>query len=91
MTGLDNNNFPAFNAAARYLRQHNYSVANPATKGIIDGWTWTDYLKTDLQQLLRCDSIYMLRGWRKSKGARLEYYVAKALGYTILFEGRDCL
>lgn len=43
------------------------------------------YLKTDLQYLMNCDSIYMIYNWRKSRGAKLEHIVAKELGLNIIY------
>lgn len=48
--------------------------------------TWEDYMEIDLAALLRCEGIYMLNNWGASKGARVEYAVAKELGLTILFQ-----
>lgn len=47
---------------------------------------WSDYMKECLQALLFCDTIYMLRGWEDSKGAKLEHHVAGVLGMEILEE-----
>jgi hypothetical protein len=32
------------------------------------------------------DAIYMMAGWKRSKGARCEYIHAKARGHEIMFE-----
>lgn len=86
MTGLPGNNFPAFHAAARRLRQQGYRVHNPATKGELEGWTWADYMRYDLKKLVECEAILLLDGWWQSRGANLEYTVAQQLGMTVLFE-----
>lgn len=80
MTGLPEFNFPAFNAAEAMLREQGYDVENPASKGIIDGWEWEDYLRLDLRLITECDAIYLLPGWENSRGARLEVHVADELG-----------
>lgn len=33
-----------------------------------------------------CTAIYMMRGWEKSKGAKAEWTLAKALGLDIFYE-----
>ena len=92
MTGYADWNFPAFNAAAADLRAQGLRVINPADHGLVDGAEWADYLRTDLVQLLTCERIHLLPGWRKSKGAQLELHVAKALGLQItLAEGAESL
>ena len=79
MTGRPAHNFPAFNAAEKELRSAGYEVANPADKGLLDGWEWADYLRHDIVQLLNCDGVATLPGWRSSKGALLEVHIARQL------------
>lgn len=54
MTGLLNNNFPAFDEAEHYLKAHGYEVVNPANLNRqhpeLDGRVRRDY-----QQLIRQD------------------------------------
>ncbi len=49
-------------------------------------WSWEDYMEKDLGALLRCEGIYMLKNWGNSRGARIEYAVAKEMGLTIEFQ-----
>lgn len=80
MTGKPGHNFQAFNAAAVRLEKLGFEVANPADKGIVEGWSWADYLRYDLKILVDCDAIFLLDGWEESEGANLEYHVAQRLG-----------
>ena len=75
-----------FDRAAKKLRQEGMSCWNPAAGDEDPNKTWSDYMREDLAALLRCRAIFMLKGWRFSKGARLERKVAKALGYMIMYE-----
>lgn len=84
MTGHEDHNFPAFNDAAEVLRIAGFEVENPAEKGIIEEWSWEDYLRYDLAKLVECEAIHLLPGWRSSRGARLEAYVAGELGMHFL-------
>ncbi len=89
MSGLPDENFPAFNAAARALRSVGYEVVNPAefkvdVKGLEGKARWNKFLKADIKALMDCDGIVMLPGWRDSEGALLEHSNAKALDFTIL-------
>lgn len=43
-------------------------------------------VKKRITALLDCNSIYMLKGWRKSKTARLEHFIALKLGMKIEIE-----
>lgn len=45
--------------------------------------SWSDYMKEDIKELVDCDAIFMLKGWRKSKGAQLEIHIARELGLKI--------
>ena len=75
-----------FARAEEKLRRQRLHVFNPAKNEVDPDKTWTDYMKYDIRQLLGCSAIYLLKGWRKSKGARLEYRIAKALGLIIMRE-----
>ena len=44
------------------------------------------YMKADLEILLKCSTILMLKGWEGSKGALLEYQIAQALGLEVMYE-----
>ena len=61
-------------------------VVNPVNFNV-EGLTWEDYIKVDLAMLEICDAIYMLKDWVDSKGAKIEFDHADALGKTILYEG----
>ena len=80
MTGLPKFNYPAFHAEAARLRLLGYHVENPAENNAPAGTTWDGYMRLALVQLVTCDCIALLPGWIHSKGARLEFTVAKNLG-----------
>lgn len=85
MSGLPDDNYPAFHAAAGALRAIGQVVESPAENPKPGVPTWENYLRAALTQMLRCDSILLLPGWEESRGARLEKHVAEALGMTVLF------
>lgn len=95
MSGYPGHNFPAFNAAARELARAGFETCNPADKGIIPGWSWEDYLRVDIIEMLGCDGVATLAGWNLSEGALLETQVANACGLRVeplskwLFLGRE--
>lgn len=47
---------------------------------------WLFHMFSDVWELWRCDSIYMMSNWRDSKGARIEYIIAKILRLNIYYE-----
>ncbi len=57
-----------------------YEVVNPCTLKHDHDKSYESYMKEDLKALLDCDFIYMLGGWRKSKGANFELETAKICG-----------
>lgn len=76
-----------FERARKRLRNLGVSVLNPVDYALLDpGKSWEHYMRHDLCSLAMADGIYMLKGWRRSKGARLEYKIAKALKLEILYE-----
>lgn len=76
MSGLPENNYPAFHAAADQLRELGYLVENPAENTLGDGATWHQYMRAGIKQLMRCDAIVMLPGWTESRGAKTEFMIA---------------
>ena len=85
MTGIPEFNFPAFNAKADELRAVGLRVINPAEHDMPEDTPWGVYLRKDIRILMDCDSIYMLPGWSKSKGARLEHHIACELSMAVIY------
>src|ERR1017187_10944453 len=87
MSGLPLHNFPAFATAAKILRNRGYTVVSPHECEKVNHATpkpWTYYLRKDLIAMLQtCDTIVMLDGWQKSRGATLERMVAMTLGMDV--------
>ena len=48
---------------------------------------WGIFMAADIKELFACDAIYMLKDWGQSKGARVEYAIAKEIGLKIFYEG----
>ena len=86
MTGYKDDNRPAFRDAARVLRERGYDVLSPDEfddiKPIASG-RWGDYLRRDLPCVCVADVVFVLPGWRASKGATLEVLVAAQLGIPV--------
>jgi len=85
MTGYPDCNFQAFHAAAERLAAAGWAVFNPAENfGGRKDLPREEYLRLDLAALAQCDAIAMLPGWEDSRGAKLEYLVAREMGCTVL-------
>lgn len=88
MTGFDEFNYPAFNAAAARLREAGHDVINPAENdGGEYGKEWSYYMRLDMHHVLNVEGVAVLPGWEASRGARLEVIVAVSLGLPI-FDAR---
>ena len=89
MSGYDDNNFPAFSHATKVLRSRGFEIISPHEIEIgghaLMPVRWDEYLRADLKQLVDCHGIVLLRGWSKSRGARLELATALGLGFTVAF------
>lgn len=89
MTGLPEYNYPAFTRAAATLRNLGYHVESPHEPGHVEGWTWVDYMRRGLAQMLTCDTIALLPGWHQSRGAMIELRLAEDLGMRHMLIDRD--
>ena len=85
MTGYKEKNFPAFFEAEKKLNS-NWSVVNPAGLDHTKDKEWHEFMRTDIKALMDCDAIYMLNGWRESKGACIERYMAMALDMIVIYQ-----
>lgn len=74
-----------FHEAEALLRTHGHEPCNPIrlSEHLPAGSTWADYMRVDLIALMSCEVILMLPGWERSRGARLEMYIAGELGLDI--------
>lgn len=82
MSGIPDNNFPAFHHWAARLRSQGHTVVSPAE--IPESDTWENCLRADLRELCGCDTIALMPGWENSKGANLELHVAHRLGMAVM-------
>lgn len=68
------------------LRGRGYDVFNPLGEQWIKGLTTYDYMKLDLEELLKCNTVLFMRGFNRSAGCHTELCVATACGLDIWFE-----
>lgn len=91
MSGIAEYNYPAFEDAAKKLRDLGYIVKSAhevkhPDNGVPGSITWAEYMRRDIKVLLGCDCICLLPGWSESRGAKLENRIACELGmkpYTL--------
>ena len=85
MSGIRNKNYAQFNWATWLLRQAGYETINPWELDFADKTSsmWEEFLQRDIAALMSCNAVATLPHWQKSKGAKLEVYIAKVLKYPV--------
>ena len=94
MRGHEDDNHPAFYEAEKELEANGiWTAINPARmdKELLEyvGVAEVDCkmaLKRDIDEIFEADAMYMLRGWEKSEGARVEHALAIYLGLSIQYQ-----
>lgn len=86
VTGLDYDDVLAkFEKAEKEMLAKGYFPTSPVRVCKLN-WDWLKCMKNCIRELLLCDSIYMLKDWRLSRGAKLEHFIALKLNYEIILE-----
>ena len=79
-----------FKKAEFKVRELGYEPINPADYlSILPPTTsWLEYMKYDVALMASegCNAIYMLDGWRASRGAKIELELALGAGFTVFSE-----
>jgi hypothetical protein len=84
MTGIKDKNKNAFQNGTMQLRAKGYKVINPWELDMaIPQPSWAECLRRDIVALMRCNGVATLPGWKKSRGANLEVYIAQSLGWPV--------
>jgi hypothetical protein len=83
MTGFPGLNFPAFHAAAAEWRAKGWHVENPAEINADPTAGWHECMRADIARLVTCNAIYLLPGWKLSRGARIEAHIARELDMAV--------
>lgn len=92
MTGYEDYNYPAFNAAAERWRAAGWHVFNPAEHdqptAEQEATLTADeiralYMRMDIGWVMQSDAVALLPGWQASKGANVEVAVARILNLFV--------
>ncbi len=84
MTGYPDLNFPAFHTAAAALRVRGHHVENSTEINADPKAPWLDCMRMDIARLVTCDAVYLLPGWEKSRGAKVEHGLAVGMGFHVI-------
>lgn len=88
MTGLPEQNYPAFDEAKHALEEKGLRIASPHDIQFKEpngrgSLPWEVYMKAGLKMMLECDGIILLPGWVHSHGARVEFDLATKLNLDV--------
>ena len=86
VSGIEDKAYDLFEKGQEEMRRLGYETVNPMKLPHLHDKTWESYMKEDLKELLSCDAIYMLKDWYKSKGATIEWEIAKQLGMEVIYQ-----
>ena len=88
MTGIADDNRPAFNRAAAKLTAMGHNCGCPAEPP--SGLSCCERLALDLAVIChKGDAVFILRGAEDSKGVAVEHALAKALALPVFYEWRN--
>ena len=77
--------FHKFLAAEEKLKADGWEPVNPVRHCGAE-WPWEKCMRACVILLMGCDNIYLLKDWKRSRGARLERYIALKLGMRVTKE-----
>jgi len=80
---VPNNNHEKFSNATKKLTSKGYIVINPLELIENESSTWEECMKVDLTEMLKCDAVFVLDGWEKSRGATLEVFLSQKLSIPV--------
>lgn len=83
ITGLPNYR-ELFNKVEKELNDKGHNCMNPSI--LPEGFPWEIYMPICYAMIDACDSIYLLKNWVDSKGAKLEYDYAVKNNKKIFYE-----
>ena len=85
VTGLPDLGRVKFDAAAKRLREQGHVVLNPGELPV--GMPADRYMPICLAMVDAADTVYALKNWKDSPGARIEVNYAGYQGKNIVFQG----
>lgn len=75
-----------FERDKRDLAAADFEPVSPLDNGLPPDAPWEEHMKRDLELLAECDAIYLMNGWERSKGCRMEFNAAISANKRITYE-----
>lgn len=75
----------AFDAAADHLRAEGNEPVSTFDNGLPDGSSWDQHMLANIALMMTCDKIFMMDGWERSRGSRVEYKFAVERRMPVIF------
>ena len=67
-----------------------WKVVNPCRLHLfglpMECYSWRICMVVTVWNLIKCSTVYMLRDWKESRGARIEYKIARIFNKRIFFQ-----
>lgn len=86
ITGVEKYAKVEFNFAEKVLTAAGFNVINPFKLPADHDLSWSSYMRVCIKALCDCKHIYMLRNWKRSKGAIVEYLIARVLKIKVIYQ-----
>ena len=86
ISGIEDIAESIFESAEETVSKLGYIPVNPMKIEHNHDKSWESYMREDIIELMKCQSVYALRNWRNSRGATIEVNLAKDLGIDIIFQ-----
>ena len=85
ITGYDLSERDAtFNKYQLFLEDNGFEVVNPMTLPHDHDKSWESYMRECITELVKCDKIFLIPDWHKSRGAKLEFEIADSLNMGMI-------
>lgn len=79
-----------FRKADHEIMALGFIPVNPIIQGLKPSRPYWAHMIADILLLAKCKHIYMQRNWEDSRGAKIEYKVAKFLRLQIWYQENPC-
>ena len=75
-----------FYKLSREVEKLGFAAINPVELVHDHDQSWASFMRNDIKAMMDCDAICLMRGWHKSAGAKMEYYIAQMLQMRVLLQ-----